>query len=162
MLRCFLKTRPSERSAFTLLEVCIAVFIGVMLVMMALPTLSGIVKDRKAEASFDQFDDLVKEVRRRSIAERQPYVMIWAPEGVVGKRDGADDAEEDEVGRFALGKEETLVLELPAAMKKNPEWIWTFWPNGACEPAVVRYGKAGVAWSAVYDPFTANATVTYE
>lgn len=152
----------TSRAAFTLLEVCIAVFIAVMLVMVALPTISSLARDRQSEEVFREFDQLVKDVRRRSLEERQPYTIVWTETGVVGKRDGADDSEENIVGEFLVNKGESLTLELPAAMKKNPEWIWTFWSSGACEPAVVRYSGGSGGWTAVYNPFTAEASVTYE
>ena len=144
-----------------MLEICIAVFVAVMLVMVALPTISGLARDRQAEEVFNEFHRLIREARRRSLEERQPYIILWTENGVVARRDGANDSGENIVGEFVLQKGESLTLELPAAMKKNPEWIWTFWPSGVCEPAVVRFASGKAGWTAVYNPFTAEATVTY-
>jgi len=151
-----------RRGGFTLLEICMAVFIALLMVMVALPSISGLSTGRHAEEVFHEFHQLVKETRRRSLEDRQTYVIVWTENGVVARRDNANDSEENVVGELVLEKGETLTLELPAAMKKNLEWIWTFWPSGACEPAVVRFAGNGAGWTAVYNPFTAEAAVTYQ
>ena len=150
----------SPLSGFTLLELCLAIFIGLLIIAAAVPSLSGLLDDKKGKATFMAFDGLVREARSLSIEERRPYVLLWTEEGVTMQSDGA--APEEEARTLTLEEGDSLVLDLPAALKKNPQPIWTFWPSGTCEPATVVFrGKEG-AWTAVYNPFTADAEVTHE
>lgn len=151
-------TRPGL--GFTLLEVCLAISISLLLIGVAAPSLIGLLTRKKAESSFAEFDELVRKAHTLSMEERKPYVLLWDKEGVVLRPD--ESAGGEEAGRFGLDKKDALTLDLTAALRKNPGAIWTFWPSGACEPATVSFkGKIG-SWSAVYDPFTARATVTYD
>ena len=151
----------SPLSGFTLLEVCLAIFIGLLIIVAAVPSLSGLLDDKKGKKTLDLFNGLVQEARTRSIEERRPYVLLWTKEGITMQPDGAG-AGEEEAQMLTLEGDDSLVLELPAALKKEPEPVWTFWPSGTCEPAkVVFRGKEG-AWTAVYNPFTVSAEVTHE
>jgi hypothetical protein len=69
------------------------------------------------------------------------------------------------VRQWRIARDELLELHLPAALNAKgavPEAIWTFWTNGVCEPAEVRYKGAAGAWSATYNPFTGQPEVHYE
>jgi hypothetical protein len=151
----------SSVSGFTLLEVCLAIFIGLLIIVAAVPSLSGLLDGQKGNETLNLFNGLVQEARTRSIEERRPYVLLWTKEGVVMQADGAS-AGEEEARTLTLEDGDSLVLELPAALKKAPEPIWTFWPSGACEPAKVVFRGQEGAWTAVYNPFTASAEVTHE
>lgn len=133
-----------------------------MLVMaMAVPALSGVFVQRNVEQSFTQFDECVAEARSRSVAEGRAYVVLLGEEGAEVRVDGAEAGEEP-AARFALEKGETLALEFPAALRPPAAQLWTFWPNGSCEPAVVRFsGEEGI-WVARYNPLTGRAEVDYE
>lgn len=136
----------------------------VMVMAVAVPALSGVFAQRKAEESFGEFEVCVAEARARSMAEGRAYVVIWTKTGAEVRLDGADaDAAENEpAAQFHLEKGETLALELPAAMRPKPASVWTFWPNGSCEPATVRFAGADGNWVARYNPLTTRAEVEYE
>lgn len=143
-----------------MLEICLAVFIALLIVAAAVPSLSGLFDEKKGKATFETFNGLVQEARSRSIEERRPYVLLWTGEGVTMQADGADD--DEEAMHLTLEKGDSITLDLPAALKKNPDSIWTFWPAGACEPATVTFKGKGGAWTATYNPFTAQAEVSHE
>jgi len=150
----------SRPAGFTLLEICLAVFIAILLLAAAVPSLSGVLNANKENEVFKLFNDLVQEARARSIEERRAYVLLWTKEGVTLQADGA--APDEEAQHLTLEEDDTLKLELPAALIKDPPPVWTFWPSGTCEPATVHYsGKSG-RWTAAYNPFTAQPEVTHE
>jgi len=133
-----------------------------MLVMaMAVPALSGVFMQRNVEESFAQFDECVAEARSRSVAEGRAYVVVLGQAGAEVQVDRAEAGEEP-AARFELEKGETLGLEFPAALRPPSAQVWTFWPNGSCEPAVVRFAGAEGSWAARYNPLTARAEVDYE
>src|SRR5215831_10350333 len=122
--------------AFTLVEMIIAVAILSVVLMMAVPSLSGVIADRKLRASLDQFNNLVRQAQERSVNERRSYLLVWGKsEVVVQPETFTKDEEKNPVARFALERGTTLALTLPAALTKNPAGQWIFWPTGTCEPA---------------------------
>ena len=152
-----------RRPGFTLLELGIAVVILVLLMMLAVPSMSGVLADRRLHKSLDGFNAVVREAQERSIAERRPYLVILS-DGKVGLRaEGLlrGESPEPEV-KLRLRGNESLSISFPAALfeKVPPEWV--FWPSGNCEPAVVTYRGRDGNWKANYSALTARSeTVSY-
>ncbi len=155
-------TRRTE-TGFTLVELAIAVVILVVLMMLAVPSMNGVLADRRLRRSLDGFNAIVREAQERSITERRPYLIVWH-EGAVGLRpEGLLKGEDPEPAvKLRLGKNESLKFSFPAALLDETPAEWIFWPSGNCEPAVVSYrGKDG-GWTANYSALTARAEiVTY-
>ncbi len=150
----------SFRSGFTLLEICLAVFISLLLVAVAVPTLSGVLSSNQAADSFTSFDTVVQQARLRAIEERRAYRIVWGEAGVSLEPEESSEEELEPTSRpFAKG--EVLGITFPAALLKETEPVWTFWPSGVCEPAQISRTGPGGGWSATYHPLTAEATVTY-
>ena len=139
-----------------------AVAILVVLLMMAIPSLSGVLADRKLRASLDGFNKLVRQAQERSVNEHRAYLLVWGDKDVIVQPEAfAKDEEKKAVATFALEKGSALTLTLPAAMRKKPPGEWIFWPTGTCEPATVRYeGRAGT-WTENYSPLTAHGDLSY-
>jgi prepilin-type N-terminal cleavage/methylation domain-containing protein len=147
-----------KQAGFTLVELAIAVVILVLLMMLAVPSMNGVLADRRLRRSLDGFNAIVREAQERSVAERRPYLIIWY-DGKVGLRpEGLLKGENVEPAvKMKLAKNESLRVSFPAALVEDapPEWI--FWPSGNCEPAIVKYrGKDG-GWTANYSALTARA-----
>ncbi len=145
----------ANRGGFTLFEVCIAVFIGVMIILAAVPSLSGVIEDQRAKKLFTQFDDLAREASIRAVTERRAFVLEWDNDGVTMRPlapTGADDAQDS--GRVDFGEKLAPDLLLPGALVKDPPRVWTFWPTGTCEPATVTSHVPGASWTASYNPLT--------
>jgi prepilin-type N-terminal cleavage/methylation domain-containing protein len=143
--------------AFTLVEITIAVAILVVALLMAVPSLSGVIADRKLRASLDQFNNLVRQAQERSVNERRSYLIVWGKSEVTVQPEAfTKDEEKKPVAAFPLQPEATLILTLPAALTKNPPGEWVFWPTGTCEPASVHYeGRAGT-WTESYSALTGH------
>ena len=151
---------PRRHDGFTLVELAIAVVILVVLMMLAVPSINGVLADRRLRRSLDGFNTIVREAQERSTAERRAYLITWY-DGKVGLRPEGlrrDESAEPDV-KFKLNKNESLKVSFPAALEDGPpEWI--FWPSGNCEPAVVNYrGKDG-GWTANYSALTARPELT--
>jgi prepilin-type N-terminal cleavage/methylation domain-containing protein len=149
-----------RRDGFTLIELAISVVIIVVLMMLAVPSMNGILADRRLHRSLDAFNAIVREAHERSITERRSYLVVW-DDGKLGLRpEGLLKNENPEpVTRFKLGKNESLRISFPAALLEDVPAEWIFWPSGNCEPAVVNFrGKDG-GWTANYSALTARAEV---
>ena len=143
--------------AFTLIEIVIAVAILTVVLLMAVPSLSGVLADRKLRASLDSFNNLVRQAQERSVAEHRSYLIVWGDHEVMVQPEAfAKDEEKKAVATFALERGTVLTLTLPAALSSKPAGEWIFWPTGTCEPATVRFaGRAGT-WTANYSPLTGH------
>ena len=143
--------------AFTLIEMIIAVAILTVILLMAVPSLSGVLADRKLRASLDGFNNLVRQAQERSVSEHRAYLIVWGTKDVIVQPEAfAKDEEKKAVATFALERGMVLTLTLPAALSAKPAGEWIFWPTGTCEPAIVRFaGRAGT-WTANYSPLTGH------
>ena len=145
---------------FTLLELVVAIFIMLVILMLAVPSLNGVMADRRLRRSLDDFNGLVREAQERSVAERRSYLIVsddgkiglW-PEAVMKGEDPAP------VATIALAKGDSINFTFPAAMMEDLPAEWIFWPSGNCEPAVVTYRSRNGAWTANYSALTARAEV---
>ena len=147
--------------AFTLIEIALSIFILMLLLMLAVPSLSGVFASRRLKLSLDGFNNLVQQAQERSVTERRPYLIVWTKAGVLLRPEVfAEDEEAKPTAELRLSKGNVLKLWLPAALADKHPWEWIFWPSGNCEPATVQFrGPAGV-WTANYSPLTAQPEVT--
>jgi type II secretory pathway pseudopilin PulG len=146
---------------FTLVEIVLAVFILMLLLVLAVPSLTGVLADRQLKRSLDGFNNLVRTAQQRSVAERQPYLIVWRKNKVVVRPEVfAGDEEASVTAEFVLDRGDVLKLSLPAALTNKHPAEWIFWPSGTCEPAIVQFSGRSGSWAADYAPLTALAQVT--
>ena len=152
---------PRSRAAFTLVEIIIAVAIMATLLMMAVPSLEGVIRDGHLRKSLDGFNKLVRAAQERSVSEHRAYLLIWTDKDVYLQPEAlTKDDSQDPLETFALARGDVLTLSLPAALTSKKPGQWIFWPTGTCEPAIVRFtGRAGT-WTASYSPLTAHGELT--
>jgi competence protein ComGC len=155
------------KTGFTLLEVCLVIAMALIMTAVAVPSLTGDWLGNKEERRFADFDAMVREAHSRSLEERRSYVMIWGADGIVRLRpeEPANRKEAEGVRQWKIEKRTELKLRLPAALTAkgaSPDAVWTFWADGVCEPAQVRYKDYRGGWKADYVPFKAQAEVRYD
>jgi hypothetical protein len=129
-----------------------------LLLMLAVPSLTGVLADRRLRRSLDDFNNLVNQAHELSISEHRAYLIVFGPDNVELRPEvltPEDDPEPTAV--LPAGKNGTLKLALPAALAKDPPPEWIFWPSGACEPAVVEFTGRNGMWTASYSALTARA-----
>lgn len=154
----------NRRAGFTLLEICLAVSIALLLVLIAVPSVRGVLAQQKLHATFDAFDGLVRKAQARSMSERRTYTLVWKKEAIelVPLDMREDDAALPQTEQLSLGSGEDFAIQRTAALAKNPEPVWTFWRSGVCEPATISYKGPLGTWTARYDPLTAQGTMLNE
>ena len=147
--------------AFTLIEIALSIFILMLLLMLAVPSLSGVMASRRLKQSMDGFNNLVRQAQERSVTERRAYLIVWRKSGVLLRPEAFEEDEEVKpTAVFRLSKGSVMRLSLPAALAEKYPAEWIFWPSGNCEPATVQFrGPSGV-WAASYSPLTAQPEVT--
>lgn len=149
-----------RQDGFTLVELAIAVLILVVIMMLAVPSLNGVLADRRLRRSLDDFNAIVRQAQERSIAERRAYLITWS-DGKIGLRPEEVMKGEGRPPAVALKltKDESFKFFFPAALVENPPAQWIFWPSGNCEPAVVTYRGRNGGWTANYSALTARSEI---
>ena len=146
---------------FTLIEIALAIFILLLLLVLAVPSFSGVIANRRLKQSLDEFNDLVRQAQTRSVTERRPYLIVWGKNNVVVRPEAfAEDEEAKAKAEFRPRKGSTLRLSLPVALAEKYPAEWIFWPSGACEPATVRFQGPAGSWTANYSPLTVRPEIT--
>lgn len=149
------RTRPVASRAFTLVEIIISVAILVVVLLLAIPSLSGVIADQKLRASLDRFNKLVHEAQERSVNEHRNYLIVWGRSQVTVQPEAfAKDEENKPTATFVLDNGTALTLTMPAALTKKPPGEWIFWPTGTCEPATIKFEGSAGTWTAIYSPLT--------
>lgn len=152
---------PSHRQAgFTLLEICLALAIGVMIIALSVPSIAGLLAEKRLKQSFERLDRLASVARVRSVTEQRAYGLLWDRKGISlmpMEREAASEREKP-VERLEFEEKESFQLRRTAALLKDPPSEWIFWRNGTCEPVQIAYKGSGGSWLVNYDPLTARGT----
>jgi type II secretory pathway pseudopilin PulG len=149
----------SRRAGFTLLEICLAIVIGLMVISIAVPSVTSVLRERDLRETFEEFDGLVRQAQSRSVTERRTMLLVWEEDAVtlVPEEQSEDDADAEPV-RFAFPKGGAMALERPKALVKEPPPEWPFWRSGVCEPVIVSYKGPQGSWQVAYSALTVRGT----
>jgi len=129
--------------------------------MLAIPSFTGVVANRRLKQSLDEFNNLVRLAQERSVAERRSYLIVWGKNNVIVRPEVfAEDEDATAKAEFRPQKGSTLKLSLPVALSGKYPAEWIFWPSGACEPAIVRFQGPAGSWTANYSPLSARPEIT--
>ena len=147
--------------AFTLIEIALSIFILLLILLLAVPSLSGVIANRRLKQSLDSFNQLVRQAQERSVTERRAYLIVWGKNSVLLRPEVfAEDEEKKPTTVLGLPKGSWIRISLPAALLGKPPAEWIFWPSGACEPATVQFRGPAGGWTANYSPLTAQPELT--
>lgn len=153
---------PVRRTAgFTLIEIILSIFILMLLLVLAVPSVSGVMADRRLRQSLDRFNDLAHQAQQKSITEHRAYLLTWTSKAIELHPETLTDSDDpNPVARLVPARGESYSLALPFALMKDPPAEWIFWPSGTCEPAEVTFKSHNGTWTASYSPLTAQAEIT--
>jgi prepilin-type N-terminal cleavage/methylation domain-containing protein len=151
-----------RRDGFTLIEMVIAVVIMLVILLVAVPSVTGILADRRLRRSLDDMNRLILQAQERSISEGRSYLIVWRNKQFLLRPEGFFKGESRQpVGSLRWQKGDAFTLSFPAAIEEEPPSEWIFWPSGNCEPAVVTYRGPNGAWKARYSALTARPELEY-
>jgi prepilin-type N-terminal cleavage/methylation domain-containing protein len=146
-----------RRNGFTLIEITIAIVILMVVLLLAVPSVTGVLADRRLRRSFDDMNRLVRQAQEFSIVERRSYLIVWRDKQFALRPEGFLKGESrSPIATVNFAKGESFTLSFPNAIEEDPPSEWIFWPSGNCEPAVVKYRGASGTWTAKYSALTAR------
>ena len=151
-----------HRDGFTLIEMVMAIGIMLVILLLAVPSINGIMADRALRRSLDDMNRLILQAQERSIAEGRSYLIVWRNKQFLLRPEGFFKGETRQpVASLKWQKGDAFTLSFPAAIDEEPPSEWIFWPSGNCEPAVVTYRGPKGAWKARYSTLTARPQLEY-
>ena len=140
----------------------LAIFILLLILVLAVPSFSGVIANRRLKQSLDAFNDLVRQAQTLSVTERRPYLIVGSKKNVLVLPEAfAEDEESKAKAEFRPSRGSTLRLSLPVALAEKYPAEWIFWPSGTCEPAIVRFQGPAGSWTANYSPLTGRPEITH-
>lgn len=149
-----------RRAGFTLIEIAIAVFILMLLLLLAIPSVTGVLANRRLQRSLDAMNQIVRLAQEHSVQEHRPYLIEWQRSSVILRPESfAEGDQEAPTATLVLDRGHAFTLRLPATLEKNPPAQWIFWPSGTCEPANVRFKGPDGSWEVNYSPLTARPEI---
>lgn len=77
-----IRLRGARLGGFTLLELCLVVVIGVMILALAVPSLQGILQQRDLQDKTEEFEKLVREAAALSVKTRLEVRLRWEEGGI--------------------------------------------------------------------------------
>jgi prepilin-type N-terminal cleavage/methylation domain-containing protein len=151
----FVRRRGSK--GFTLLEVCVVLFIVAVVFVVAAVPATHLFNEEKLLAPVRELQNFAKTARLHAMSERQTYVIRFRGDGYEllpgnpAERHAASQ-------RYFLPANVKLLARTPADDDFHPatDMRWYFAPNGLCEPIafLLQQGKSWVRFHV--DPLTAR------
>lgn len=145
---------------FTLIEIAISVFILLLLMLLAVPSLNGVLADRRLHRTYDEFNRLTQQAQKLSTEERRPYLIRWGRGNITLQPETFAKGEEKKPASVLQAGGNVFTLTLPAALTKHPPPEWIFWPSGNCEPAIVGFKGRDGTWTASFSALTGRGNIT--
>jgi hypothetical protein len=141
-------------AGFTLLEICMAVAIGLMMLSLAMPSLRGVFGEQRLRERMGEFEAVVlkasvlanrsnREVRLRWMKLERDRMGLW-----MGTMEGSEEVEGGDNGVvLEMDRDEKLQVRRLAARKEVPAPPeWSFWPRGLREPVELSYAGPLGEW----------------
>ena len=149
-----------KNEAFTLIEIIMAVFIMMLLLFVGVPSINGVLADRRLRRSLDDMNKFVQVAQERAVVERRTYLISWQKDNIILRPEAImNDEDPEPIATLRLRKGDAYVLNLPAALADDPPPDWAFWASGTCEPAAITYKGVDGSWTANYSALTGRADI---
>ena len=143
------------------MEIVLAIVILMLVLLLAVPSVSGVLADRRLRQSLDAFNTLVSQARERSVVEHRPFLVVIGDKAIeVRPEVFTKDDDPGPVAQLPLNQRDSIKLTFPAALAKDPPPEWIFWPAGVCEPAVVDFSGRNGRWTASYSALSPQPDIT--
>jgi prepilin-type N-terminal cleavage/methylation domain-containing protein len=156
--RLMTAARPPAPAGFTLLEVCVVLFIvAVVFVVSAVPA-THLFNEEKLLAPVRELQSFAKAARLRAMTGHQTCVILFGDNGYELALSDPVTARATVVRGYQLPPHVELLCRAPADKEYHPvaDQRWYFAPNGLCEPLrfLLQQGKSWVRFRV--DPLTAR------
>ena len=105
--------------AFTLIEIAISVFILTLLMLLAVPSLNGVLADRRLHRTYDEFNRLVQQAQQLSTEERRPYLIVWRRGSIILQPEAFAKGEEKKPTAVLTGRPQCVRFDTSRSADKK-------------------------------------------
>ena len=148
----------SAQHGFTLLEVCVVLFILAVLFVVAVPPAAHLMDEEKLQGPIRELQDFARTARRNAMMENRTYeVLLLNGSYVLRPVDKKKDAKDTEQ-TYDLPDDVTFEIKRLGDREflKQADATWLFAPNGICEPMNFVFQRKGDWVRFQVDPLTAT------
>ncbi len=156
-------------AAFTLIEVCLAMFIVVLVIGIGLPFATGIGRESQLRDPAGELKKMALTARRRAVTEQKPveillenkrYVLRDAifedPKAQRGKIESETDEEAISIYDLPRGVSYSVKRWDETKFARKTDARWRFLPTGLCEPITVHFNRDMDFIEFSFNPLTAQ------
>jgi len=143
---------------FTMLEVCVVLFIIAVLFVVTVPVASRLLDEEKLQGPIRELQTFARSARRDAMMEDHSYeVLLLNDSYVLRPADGAKDTEKKPI-TYGLPADVTFAIKRlgDREFKKQADARWVFSPNGLCEPIMFLFQRGSDWVRCRADPLTAT------
>lgn len=150
--------RRQQPAGFTLLEVCVVLFIVAVIFVVAAVPATHLFNEEHLFAPVRDLQSCAKAARLRAMTGHQTCVILFGDDGYELALSDPATAHATVVREYRLPPHVELLCQTPADKEYHPvaDLHWYFAPNGLCEPLrfLLQQGKSWVRFRV--DPLTAR------
>jgi type II secretory pathway pseudopilin PulG len=136
--RCRLLSYARNRAVgFTILEVCVVLFIIAVMFSVAVPTASHLLDEEKLQGPIRELQTFARTARRNAMMENRPYeVLLLNASYVLRPVDDSKDSGHHRPITYDLPADVTFAIKRlgDRDFLKQTDARWFFASNGLCEP----------------------------
>lgn len=158
--------KPRPIRAFTLIEMLLAIAIALGVVVLAVPNMRGVGRDKKLREAFEKFDNFSRRGQQLAVSQQRPWTLTWdgsrillQPVEMTPEENKAGTVEHSEELPILEGESYSLDRHAALLPAKETPPVWTFWRSGTCEPVIVGYSGPDGTWTAQYNPLTGRGEI---
>src|ERR1700693_2334751 len=154
--RCQLSSDRDRVRAFTILEVCVVLFIVAVMFSVAVPTASHLLDEEKLQGPIRELQTFARTARRNAMMEDRPYVVLLLNDSYLLRPvDTSKDSGLKPI-TYALPPGVTFAIERVGdkSFAKQTDANWFFSSNGLCEPIRFLFQRNGDWVRFRIDPLT--------
>jgi Tfp pilus assembly protein FimT len=135
------KPHRLQERAFTLLEVCFALFIVAVLFVVAVPPAAHLFEEERLQRPIRELQNYAKTARRLAMVEHQAYEVLLLNDGYV-LRPTEGNAEAKQLN-YRLPDDVTFAIRRlnDREFRREANARWLFAANGLCEPLTFLFER---------------------
>jgi prepilin-type N-terminal cleavage/methylation domain-containing protein len=141
---------------FTILEVCVVLFIIAVMFSIGVPTASHLLDEEKLQGPIRELQTFARTARRHALMENRAYeVLLLNDSYLLRPVDNNNEADRKPV-TYGLPSGVTFAIERLGQHEflKQTDAAWYFSPNGLCEPMKFLFQRQGDWVRFHVDPLT--------
>jgi prepilin-type N-terminal cleavage/methylation domain-containing protein len=145
-----------REQGFTILEVCVVLFIIAVMFAVAVPTASHLLDEEKLQGPIRELQTFARTARRDAMMEDRPYVVLLLNDSYVLRPvDVSKDAARKPL-TYGLPVGVTFAIKRlgDRDFARQTDASWVFSPNGLCEPLRFLFQRNGDWVRLRVDPLT--------